>query len=302
MVYLPESTLRELAGNCFATAYQKIMGYDVNNGLKQLEFVTSDVSLKGKHKVDALSELGVIETLEHSGMGLLDLYCEENVVIKPNAVGSIFVDEVDGSINMERKTGNPSFVFAYTDKTGNKIRLKDLYFAFVKSYLTGDEYTVYKGKGAKFFDARTWQTVPIKSDGPTDLSECNAYLRTGYGRAKKQIVRTLPLFFKVRDTRAFDNTAMELCELARGAVHLIVESRGISDIQNLLPYPVVKEAGGSIVSLNGKDFGDSIITENRPQDFIAASNEEITEQTLAVLEQYRRSGIKDKFERLLSEL
>lgn len=237
--------LVDLARNCFATSKSAIEAFDVVNGLEQLDFVGVDKTLKGKHRVDATAERAIgeyIATMNAKGMGPYNLYFESKTIGVPGANASIFVDEVDGSLNMERKIGNPNFIFGYTEKVGDDIRLRDFDFVLVKSYLTGDEYIATRGEGAKFVDHRTGQIVPIHSKGPEKLKDASAYLRTGYGKAKEQLSEDLPLHLAVKDVRAFDNTGFELCELARGAVHLIADFRGVSDTQNLIPYLIIKEA------------------------------------------------------------
>jgi len=295
----------DIARNCYAASKSAIEAFDVANGMEQLDFVGIDKTLKGKHRVDATSEKAIgeyIATLNSKGFGPYNLFFESKSIRVPNAIASIFVDEVDGSLNMERKTGNPSFIFGYSKKIGDDIKLNEFEFVLVKSYLTGDEYIATKGDGAKFIDHRTGQVIPIVSSGPEKISDAVAYLRTGYGKAAEQLSKDLPLHLNVKDIRAFDNTGIELCELARGAAHLIADFRGVSDTQNLIPYLIIKEAGGEIVNENGGEIGDENIIENRTFNFIAASNKSLLEDVKEKLKDYEESGLKEKAVELIDEI
>jgi len=301
--------------NIFSLAYAKIEVYksgetkqeDWLREMKSLDSelattVSSQTYLKGKHIVDGLATLGIKQESDlRRDFGSYNLFLEEEPHRMDGAECAFLGDQVDGSTNMERGVGNPSFVFVYAEKP-DEITLDDIRFAFVKSYTTFDEYFACKGRGAWYVNGRNHRIESLKCYGPTELKDAVTYLRPGYGLARKQIVDGYPLFFAVKDIRAFDNTCAELCELTRGSAHFIGEFRGVSDTQNLLPYPILKEAGAVITSTYGLGIGDLRVDKTVPCDFIAASNMALVDEAVKLLTKYERSGLKEKISGVTDEV
>ena len=204
--------------------------------------------------------------------------------IKENADFSIYVDPVDGSLNWDRGVGDPCIVIAISQKTKN-IAFKDLTFGFVEGLRSGDVYYADNGKSF-FINELTGKKNQITCKGKSKLSESTAYLRPGYSLAKNQFEGSFPIFFLSKDIRAVDNTGIEICEIARNAADILIETRKESDFYNLLAYPILKNAGGFLSDLKGVPFDDQIIDINRKYDYIACNNPELLREVIETLNEF----------------
>lgn len=91
---------------------------------------------------------------------------------------------------------------------------------------------------------------------------------------------------------AFDNSAIEVCQICRRAAHLRVEARSYekdgqmkgSDHANMLTaFSIGKKAGLIITNLKGEPLGDVAIELDKVQDFICSSSLELLQETLSLL-------------------
>jgi fructose-1,6-bisphosphatase/inositol monophosphatase family enzyme len=188
---------------------------------------------------------------------------------------SLCIDPVDGSLNWDRGVGDPAFVLAASPYPG-PATLDDLTFAYVEGLRSGDRY--WTADGAAWFEsAATGRTLRLSCAAPGVLGHATGYLRCGYGGARAQLARTLPLFLAARDLRAFDNAGTELCEVARNAAHFLVEARGISDGFNLLAWPIVRAAGGVLLDLEGGHLARQPVELAEPADYVLAGNRPLAE-------------------------
>lgn len=224
--------------------------------------------LKSHHSIDDIAIKAVMNELKDSKVAI---YLEdEKKHVADGANYSIYIDPVDGSLNWDRGTGDPCIVIAMSDKI--KIScLDDLNFAFVYGLRSGDEYWVEDNK-AYYFCKLTQSKYEINSAQTVGVENMVGYFRPGYGMAERQLRRTLPLFYKVRDIRAMDNAGIEICEIARGAADLMIEARDGSDGFNLLAYPILKAAGGAIFTLTGADISSKPISLDNKYNYIALGN------------------------------
>ncbi len=122
------------------------------------------------------------------------------------------------------------------------------------------------------------------------MQDATGYLRAGYGGARRQLARTLPLYLGARDLRAIDNAATEFGEIARDAAHFLVEARGISDGFNLLAWPLVRAAGGVLRGLDGGHLAQAAFDPARPVDYLLAGNAALADDALARLQRFEAAG------------
>lgn len=242
-------------------------------------------NLKSTHQIDVTAIDVLVETLKDCPC---NIYVESGLIEKKQEASfSIFIDPIDGSLNWERGVGDPCIAIAISEKTKD-IKLKDLNYAYVEGFRSGDIYYTQSGK-SYFFSHITQTEICIYSEGKANFSEATAYLRPGYSMAKEQLEVSFPIFLLCRDIRAIDNAGMEICEIARNAADLMIEARKASDNFNLLAYPILQYAGGILCDLEGNSLEELSMESEQQVDYIACNNQELLKQTLEVLRQLKHS-------------
>ena len=241
---------------------------------------TSDQGVKDTHHIDQLAFDLIKGELSQLPV---NLYLEGfPPITKEGAAFNVYIDPVDGSRNWDRGVGDPCFCLAVS---ANKTHLtfRDLKFAFIGGYHSFDQYYV-EGTSAIYESHILHRKVILKNvNRANTLSTAHAYLKPGYSAAKYHFDFCLPVYYRVKDIRAIDNSGMDLCEIARGAADFAIEARQLSDFYNLLAYPLFHAAGGIITDLAGQDLIDREFDINAQYDFIASSNRELLTEILEVL-------------------
>jgi fructose-1,6-bisphosphatase/inositol monophosphatase family enzyme len=235
--------------------------------------------LKSSHTVDDRARTVVHDILAFYRCNVfVESFCTDT---GKTADFSIYVDPIDGSLNWDRGVGDPCVVITISDKPAATC-LDDLIFGYVEGLRSGDIY--YTRDHFAFMRSKIIGTEKqIQCSGPLRLPEATAYLRPGYSMAERQLKHTFPLFLLARDIRAIDNAGMEFCEIARNAADIMVEARNGSDFFNLLAYPILKNAGGLLVDLNGDALGPQPIEIDKPYDYIACNNRMLLDEALNVM-------------------
>jgi fructose-1,6-bisphosphatase/inositol monophosphatase family enzyme len=236
--------------------------------------------VKSTHKADKLA-IGIIE------QELKDLPCQvymESYVSKmhPDPQFTIFIDPLDGSLNWDRGVGDAAFALAIIEKPLEEVTFGDLTFSYVEGLRSGDFY--YAENGKSFFHSALMQkTSQLQTHRVKNMSSAHAYLKSGYQAAQLHFTQALPLYLAVKDIRAFDQSAIEICEIARNAADIMLENRNLSDFYNLLAYPVLKFAGGSIFTLDGVDLASQKLNTEKQYDFIAGNDKELLMEALEII-------------------
>ena len=216
-----------------------------------------------------------------------------------DAAFSVYLDPVDGSLNWERGTGDPAFVLAMA-RGARAECLDGLCFAGIVGLRSGDRYWTVAGE-AFHRCGLTGRERRLQTAAPGRVREAIGYLRAGYGAARRQLGRTLPLYLAARDLRAIDNAATEFGDIARNAAHFLVEARGISDGYNLLAWPLVRAAGAVLRGLDGADLVRAPFAPERPVDYLLAGNAELADDALGYLERFDAAG-RAEFDELTRDL
>ncbi|KGF73736.1 hypothetical protein DO97_13105 [Neosynechococcus sphagnicola sy1] len=249
------------------------------------ELPPSPANLKSIHKVDHLATKVLLEVLEGFNC---NIYVESHSLQQHrNAKFSIFVDPVDGSLNWDRRVGDPCIVVAISEKT-KEIKLKDLEFAYVEGLRSGDIYYT-EASASYYINYLIQKNIQIQCQGKPCLADAIAYLRPGYSLAKQQLEASLPVFLLCRDIRAFDNAGMEICEIARNAADLMIEARKGSDNFNLLSYPILKYAGGILCDLDGNSLDEINMELEQQIDYIVCNHQLLLAEVLLILQTMKKS-------------
>jgi len=270
--YLPLA--RRIASNVIGRLIQHL----AQNGYQGIQSENPEES-KATHQVDKIAVEEILKVIREIPC---DLYMESfDQIHKNNSEFTIFIDPVDGSINWDRGIGDAGICIAISNIKG-EVYYRDLNFVYIQGFRTGDVYCFENGKGW-YENNLTGKRWPLKFLKYVPLHNAMGYLKTGYGGAKKQLEKSLPLFYLCKDIRSFDNSAMELAELSRGATDFIVDSRDLSDSFNLLAYPLIKHVGGIITNLAGEDIGNYKITPGGIINFVAAGSLSLHQEVLSGL-------------------
>ncbi|MEQ8541031.1 MAG: inositol monophosphatase family protein [Coleofasciculus sp. D1-CHI-01] len=230
----------------------------------------------------------------------INLYLQgEHPKLNPYAGYSIFVDPIDGTSNWLRQVGDPSLVIAITSKRLD-VTLGDLEFAYVQGLRTGNCY--YGTRSAAYFkSAHSQDYTQIYCHSQVSLEDAIAYLRPGYNRAKEALSGSFPLWLCCRDIRSIDNSAMEFCEIARGAADVMVECRHASENYNLLAYPILKAAGGYLVDFRGNSLESLSLDSEYIVDYVTCGSGYLLREILHIIQRWEQNHEKS-FRSFLGEI
>lgn len=259
------------------------------NRLSEIGYVgdtnTNPNDLKSTHIVDKIAIKVARDILKAYNCNVyMESYFQES---KGDVDFTVFIDPIDGSLNWDRGIGDPCIAIAITNKSKN-IKFMDLTFAYVEGFRSGDIYFTQDNK-SYFINKITKKKTQITCNGKSKLSEAIAYLRPGYSFAKRQFEGCFPIFLLCKDIRAIDNTAIEICEVARNAADIIVEARRESDFFNLLAYPILRNAGGILSNLNGNVYDNFVINVNKKYDYIACNNTKLLNESTQILRKFAKT-------------
>lgn len=263
-----------------------------SGNLRLLE--TQGTDLKGKHQADeqvyhALADFFSLQQLP------ANIYIESGppLLCGTEAEFCIYIDPVDGSVNRDLGVGDPGIVIAYA--AGCSPHFKDVFAGYVYGLRSRDTY--YSTDGKSYYQpSDSVHAVEILCDQRvTRIQDAILYYNDGYGKefAMHAFNKAGILPFLVKHRNAFDNAGLEICQLCRGAAHLRVEARAYqargrmkgSDHANMLAaFAIGKGAGVLVADLKGNSFDNTTIEVDRVQDFLCASNENLMQETLKILE------------------
>jgi fructose-1,6-bisphosphatase/inositol monophosphatase family enzyme len=279
-------------------------------GLTKIEYAAAGDNIKQEHKIDGIVKQYIVNLIRKDYPDLLkiaNLCMEDYHQTNPENTGcTIMIDPVDGSRCADQKIGDPCIMFGYSDAAFEEMTFKKIKSCFIKALHSGDTYFLFNhrsyyipGNISFGFDReKVWvryndnimaiQPLRIDAGLATKLADAVIIIRDGYGM--RQVVDNKinhEILNEARHTFSHDITSIELCYLTRNIVHLVIEARKHcragkwigSDGFNLIPYPLVKAAGGVIYDLSGTELENARFNPYHVYDFIAAS----------------RPGLKDLF-------
>lgn len=247
--------------------------------------LVDETDLKGHHRVDDVLTQALIAWWQRSGLPLR-LFMESMPPLDPpegGAIASLLIDPVDGSLNRDLAVGDPGFVLAVAETPIPTFG--DICGGFVLGLRSGDQYLAVENRLSFIPRARSPRFVQCDASVKR-LADAILYYNDGYGRdfAHAALHRAGFLPLHVRHHNAFDNTALELAQMCRGAAHLRVEARSYvrngvrrgSDHANILPAFALGRAAGLITgNLQGQALDALVIDMDRAQDFLVASSPEL---------------------------
>lgn len=215
-------------------------------------------------KIDLSAEKALIDTLQDSGASCT-LISEESGVKKIGSQPSNFyvtTDPVDGTTNAVR--GIP---FIATSIAVSKAPyLKDVEVALVSDLIHDITYTAKRGYGAFKNENR------IQAPSTSTLEKAVIGFDLSTVEKKEFITSLIMVLGKTKHLRHLGANALELCYVADGITDAFIDLRGklrVTDIAGA--YLILREAGGIMVTLEGKELNAPLTTTQRVS-FIAAAN------------------------------
>ena len=215
-------------------------------------------------KIDLAAEKALIDTLQDFGASCT-LISEESGVKKIGSQSSDFyvtTDPVDGTTNAVR--GIP---FIATSIAVSKAPyLKDVEAALVSDIIHDITYTAKRGHGAFKNDKR------IQASSTSTLEKAVIGIDLSTVKKKECITPLTMVLEKTKHLRHLGANALELCYVADGTTDAFIDLRGKLRVTDIAAaYLILREAGGIMVTLEGKQLNAPLTTTQRVS-FIAAAN------------------------------
>ena len=182
---------------------------------------------------------------------------------KPEVI--ITVDPLDGSNNIVVGIPFVSTSIAIGDLSQ---KMSGVEVGYVKNLINGDDYYAIKNKGA--FKNKKRIHVIKKRTGCV-IGDIAANRRTNFQR----IVRVGENFSMVR---LFGSCCLGMCFFSEGMSDAYIGLGGKRTLDHAAAQLIIREAGGIIKDLKGKDFSDYKIDFNIDVNFIATKNKKTYSQ------------------------
>ena len=215
-------------------------------------------------KIDLAAEKALINTLQD-----LDVSCtlisEESGVKEIGSQPSNFyvtTDPVDGTTNAVR--GIP---FIATSIAVSKAPyLKDVEAALVSDIIHDITYMAKRDHGAFKNEKR------IQASSTSTLEKAVIGIDLSTVKKKEYITPLTMVLEKTKHFRHLGANALELCYVADGTTDAFIDLRGKLRVTDIAAaYLILREAGGIMVTLEGKELNAPLTTTQRVS-FIAAAN------------------------------
>lgn len=221
------------------------------------------------HPIDKLAEDIVYEELDRLGEPVT-LISEECGTREIKGGGPrLLVDPIDGSRNAV--SGIPLFSTSIALVDGDSVGQTRI--GYVVNLVSGDEFWAIKGKGSFL-------------NGSPIATQQDAVFRVIAYEAqtpKTDIPAIMPLISVFHRARCFGSTALDLAFLAQGAVSVFVVPSLSRSFDFAAGYLLIREAGGIVTDLDGKEIGGVEVSVNRSTPLLASANEELHRKAIAIL-------------------
>lgn len=142
----------------------------------------------------------------------------------------VVLDPIDGSMNAKR--GIPFFSLSLAVAEGQA--MKDVVFAYVHDFGSGEEWTAHRGEGA-FLDGR-----PLEGPGPKEEVEILAFEATRTDLVAEKAPGMVGFAYR---TRIMGSLALSLCHLAAGRVDAVCSLKPARSVDIAAAQLLVRERG-----------------------------------------------------------
>jgi myo-inositol-1(or 4)-monophosphatase len=219
-------------------------------------------------KIDVVAEKAVMDILKQYGLNCTLIAEEAGKVDLTNgkSEGFVVLDAVDGTTNALR--GIPFYCCSIAFADAN--RLSAVKYGVVMDLFTGDVYSASKSNGAFFNGAKIH--VKEKYDESRYVVGMNV---SGINLTKIEALK--PIMAKANHIRHMGANALELCIFARGLMDCFIDIRNKIRVTDMAAaYLIVREAGGILISEDGRELEVELDSNSR-LSFIAAANKRVVD-------------------------
>lgn len=217
--------------------------------------------------IDIVAENTVVEILEESNVDLLlvsEELGEKYFGNKEKAIQNqykLIVDPIDGSNNAVR--GVPFCSVSIALAIGDTIT--DIEKGVVLDLVTKDMYWAEKGKGAFLNEKQIHVTTNAIGD------QCIFEVDFRLNELMNALLQYESIIKKIYRVRVMGSSALSLCQVAKGSMDAYINfKKSIRIVDVAAGILILKEAGGSFFSFEGKDH-DEVISINLRFSFIATN-------------------------------
>lgn len=222
-------------------------------------------------KIDAVAEKAAFEVLRGTGISMVILSEESGVVAIGDSPEYICVlDPVDGTYNAVHGIPIYAISIAIADYKENA-SAKDIEFGLVMNLKTGDIFEAQKGKGASF----NGKNISTSKDESLDESTFCIYMR--------DIKKLNGLLKGVKRMRSMGSVALELCHIAKGDYHGLVDLRNVLKVTDVAAGKLILEEAGGVISSGAGSVLDTSILSLKGIPVVACSNEELHKEVSKLL-------------------
>ncbi len=221
------------------------------------------------YPIDKKAEEIIFEEIEKFNTSLTIVSEEYGIKNIKGGGTKILVDPIDGSKNS--LSGIPFFSTSIAVVEGETINHTST--GYILNLINGDEFWAIRGQGSSY------NGMPMTTLRNEELHVI-AYEAQTPG---KDIPAIIPLISHFRRTRCLGSTALDLALLAQGAISVFVTPTPSRSFDFAAGYLLVKEAGGIITDLDGKDVDSTPVGIKKSTPLLASGNEKIHRKALEAL-------------------
>lgn len=181
----------------------------------------------------------------------------------------LLIDPIDGSRNAV--SGVPFFSTSIALVDGDTVG--HTVIGYIVNLISGDEFWATKGQGS-FLNGDSLRT---QQDASYKVIAYEAQ------QPKHDIPRIQPLLCLFNRARCFGSTALDMAFVAQGAVSMFIVPSPSRSFDFAAGYLLIKEAGGIVTDLNGKEIDNIEVGVKRSTPLLASANKELHKKAVAVL-------------------
>jgi myo-inositol-1(or 4)-monophosphatase len=182
----------------------------------------------------------------------------------------VVVDPIDGSLNAKR--GIPFFSVSIAVADGETMR--DVEFAYVHDFGSGEEWTARRGEGAFLNGER------LGEQRPKDRIEILAFEATLTSEVADRAAAFAGIAHRLR---IMGSLALSLCHLAAGRLDAVCSLKPYRSVDVAAAQLLVRECGLLVANADGGDFDDAPLDLVPRSRVAAAGNDDLCRMVIAGL-------------------
>jgi myo-inositol-1(or 4)-monophosphatase len=209
-------------------------------------------------RIDAEAERVVLERFADLDTTVIS----EEIGTRGDGRWRVVVDPIDGSLNAKR--GIPFFSLSIAVADGDSMR--DVGFAFVQDFGTGEEWTARRGGGAFLNGA------PLGPERPKDRIEILSFEATLTAEVANRAAAFAGVAHRLR---IMGSLALSLCHLAAGRVDAVCSLKPYRSVDVAAGQLLVREQGLAVANAEGDAFLDAPLDLAARSRIVAAGTDEL---------------------------